>query len=122
MLYNLKWKIRLFYAIQDVLNPNVNSTTNYNTNWIDGNAVAGASTNGTSSAYNPASATNRYGNLGGLMDPVTAVANPSASVKVFIKGQLDSNSSTYLYLRVGIPMWNTDIQFGSVSATFTVYV
>jgi hypothetical protein len=113
-----KDKIRLFYAIQDGLNPNVNSTTNYNTNWVNGNVVSTAT--GANTPYNPASTTNRYGNLGGLLFSVSPTTGPTTALKVFLQPQLISNSSTYLYLRVGIPMWNTNIQFGSVSATIGV--
>ena len=112
----VKDKIRVFYAIQDGSNPSVNSTVSYNTVWINGNVTSTAT--GANTPYNPASTTNRYGNLGGLLSPgVSPTSGSTTTLKVFLQPQLISNSSTYLYLRLGIPMWNTNIQFGSVSAT-----
>jgi hypothetical protein len=110
-----KDKIRLYYAIQDALNPGGNDTEKYNTVWVNGNAATTA--NGTNVTYNPTNANLRYGAVNSLLSSISPTNSFTTDVIVFLQPQALSTNSTYLYLRVCIPMWVADVQFGSVSAT-----
>jgi hypothetical protein len=115
-------KILLFYAFQDASDPSYSGGSvpvKFNTNWITGNNGA-ITVNATSASYDKNSATNRYGAKFGLISPGFAADNSTTTTgSVYIPTINSLSNPTYLYLRVGIPMNNLNIQFGSVTATIT---
>jgi hypothetical protein len=107
----------IFYAIRDESAPNNYTTNNINTVWINAN-----SNNPQVGSGNYFDITNnRYGSLGGFLsisEPATLSSGNKATINVFIPG-VKPSSSTYLYLRIGLPMEYNNLSFTTVTAKIT---
>jgi hypothetical protein len=100
----------IFYAFQDTSSPSYNDTT-FNTVWINANS----NTNGVSSG-NFYDTNNKYGYYGGITSAAVTLSGSNATINAFIPAINPVKATIYLYLRIAVPM-NTEIKFGSVSAT-----
>jgi hypothetical protein len=105
-------QIQVLYFFQDESQPSTFSSTVFNSVWIDGNS----NNNGvTSSTFYDTSRT--YGFYGGIdASKGVVISSNNATINVFVPSVNPVNNSTYLYLRLAIPM-DLSIGFGNVSAT-----
>jgi hypothetical protein len=104
-------QIQVLYCFQDENQPSVFSSNVFNSVWIDGNN----NINGvTSSSF--FDITKKYGYYGGITSSGVIINSNTATINVFIPSVNPVGSSTYLYLRLAIPM-DVSIGFGSVSAS-----
>jgi hypothetical protein len=113
LLINSK-QIKVLYCFQDESNASTYSSSVFNSVWIDGNSNDNGVTS--SSFYNTS---NTYGYYGGINSSSgVSISSSNATVNVFIPSVNPVGSSTYLYLRLVIPM-DVSIGFGSVTATIS---
>jgi hypothetical protein len=107
-------QIQVMYFFQDESQDSTFSSSVFNSVWLDGN-----SNNNPVTTANFFDTTNTYGYYGGIDSSrgVTINSN-SATINVFIPPVNPVNSTTYLYLRLAIPM-DVSIGFGSVTATIS---
>jgi hypothetical protein len=104
-------QIQVLYCFQDETQLSTFSTNVLNSVWIDGNN----NDNGvTSSTF--FDTTKPYGYYGGIASAGVTISSNNATVNVFIPSVNPVGSSTYLYLRLAIPM-DVSIGFGSVTAS-----
>jgi hypothetical protein len=107
-------QIQVLYCFQDESNTSTYSSSVFNSVWIDGNTNNNGVTS--SSFYNT---TNTYGYYGGFNSAVgVTISSSNANINVFIPSVNPVSNSTYLYLRLAIPM-DVSIGFGSVTATIS---
>ena len=114
-------KFCVFYAFQDASDPGYsgggNAPVKYNTVWINANvSKATNSASLTNTSFNPTNTTNRYGFYNALQSSISPTTGSTTTLTEFMPGLNITNNSTYLYLRIGIPMSIANIEFGSVSA------
>jgi len=120
-------RILVFYAFQDVAAPtyvgSVSGGYKYNTYWLNGNIKGSGGTVPNLDAImykpNPTNSAFTYGYYGCQTAAISPISGSTTTLPVFMPSIVDTNDSSYLYLRIGIPMYNTNIQFGSVSATLS---
>jgi hypothetical protein len=107
-------RIQVLYFFQDESQTSTFSSTVFNSVWIDGNS----NNNGVGSTnfYNTI---NTYGYYGGIDSAKgVVISGTNATINVFIPTINPVNNTTYLYLRLAIPM-DVSISFGNVSATIS---
>jgi hypothetical protein len=113
--------VLVFYAFQESSQPSVKGK--YNTGWLNANfaSINAPGANTTSVRYDPNSTVGRYGTVNSQIANISPNNTTSATttLSVFMPTVTPTLAATYLYLRVGVPMNNNNIQFGSVSATLT---
>jgi hypothetical protein len=104
-------QIQLLYFFQDQSQPSTFSSTVFNSVWIDGNK--NTESVDSSNFFNT---NNPYGYYGGFTS--SSINDNNATINVFIPGINTVSNSTYLYLRLAIPM-DISISFGNVTATIS---
>jgi len=113
--------ILVFYAFQESSQPSVKGK--YNTGWLNANFAStnAPGANSTSVRYDPVSTVGRYGTVNSQIAAILPnnTTSTTTTLSVFIPTVTPTLAATYLYLRIGVPMSNNNIQFGSVSATLT---
>ena len=102
-------QLPIFYAFQDK-STTINNSTTFNSVWINANSNINPVSSGNFFNYG-----NTYGILGGITSAAVTLSGASATINVFVPAINPVNTSTYLYLRIAVPM-DKDIRFGSVSA------
>ena len=115
-------QILAFYAFQDAAAPSFVNTqfeSKYNTYWLSGNNKT-AQFAGAGNMFITNSSQYRYGYYTALKTSISPVSGSTTNLSVVMPLLNTTNNTTYLYLRLGIPMSNTNIQFGSVSATLSL--
>jgi len=105
-------QIQVLYFFQDESQSSTFSSTVFNSIWIDGNN----NNNGvTSSTFYDTS--KPYGYYGGIdASRGVQISSSNATINVFVPSVNPVNNTTYLYLRLVIPM-DISIGFGNVTAT-----
>jgi len=106
-------QIQVLYCFQDESQPSTFSTNIFNSVWIDGNN----NDNGvTSSTFFDTS--KPYGYYGGIASSGVIINSNNATINVFVPSVNPVGNSTYLYLRLAIPM-DVSIGFGSISVAIS---
>jgi hypothetical protein len=107
-------QIQVLYFFQDETQTSTFSSTVFNSVWIDGNSNTNQVNSG--NFYNTI---NTYGYYGGFVSAKgVVISGTNATINVFIPTINPVNNTTYLYLRLAIPM-DVSISFGNVSATIS---
>ena len=113
--------ILVFYAFQESSQPSLKGK--YNSGWLNANTPSTISpgANSTSVQYDPNSSVVRYGAVNSQIASISPrlTTSTTTTLSVFVPTVTPTLEATYLYLRIGVPMSNLNIQFGSVSATLT---
>jgi hypothetical protein len=110
--------INIFYLFQDESPSNSSrfSSDVFNSVWIDGNSNTNEVT--TANYYDITKPYGHYSGLSSSKGGVVITGTTTATINVFIPLINSVSDSTYLYLRLGIPM-DVSISFGSVTATIS---
>jgi hypothetical protein len=111
-------QIQVLYFFQDESQSSTFSSSVLNSVWIDGNSTSNVAAN--LSNYFDTNTNNRYGYYNGFNSSKEGVviSGTTATINVFIPPNGVNNNTTYLYLRLAIPM-DVSISFGNVSATIS---
>jgi len=110
-------QIQVLYFFQDQSQPSTFSSSVFNSVWIDGN-----NNNNTVDSNNFfITSNNNYGGIDTRVGKGVVISgsnNNNATINVFIPTINPVNNTTYLYLRLAIPM-DVSISFGNVTATIS---
>jgi hypothetical protein len=109
-------KIQVLYFFQDESSSTFSSSV-LNSVWIDGNSTSNVAAN----LSNYFDTNNLYGYYNGFNSSkggVVITGTTTATINVFIPTNGVNNNTTYLYLRLAIPM-DVNISFGNVTATIS---
>jgi hypothetical protein len=110
-------QIQVLYFFQDESQPSTFSSSVLNSVWIDGNSTSNLAAN-LSTYFDTNNLYGYYNGFNSSKGGVVITGTNTATINVFIPTNGVNNNTTYLYLRLAIPM-DVNISFGNVTATIS---